>query len=121
MPSENPHERLAQAALESVRAEYVELSDQWKALDSKAQATGAVAGVLLAGLFAFVRENATQDGLATFLVALATILALAAAFLVVLALQIRTVEPPPLGEQVLRLIENVSDKSESDEELTMRI
>lgn len=121
MTQSDPHERLAQSALEATRAEYEELCDQWKAIDSKAQATGAVAGVLLAGLFAFAREPMPRSDVATAFLVLATVLSLTAAFLVVLAMQIRTVEPPPLGDDIVRLIDNVTDKSNDVDELSERI
>ena len=121
MTAPNPQERLAQSALDATRAEYEELCDQWKALDGKAQATGAVAGVLLAGLFAFARDPVQRTVLATALLSVATVLSLASAFLVVLAMQIRSIEPPPLGQPIVHMIENVAAKSVDDEELSTRI
>jgi hypothetical protein len=45
--------RLLETALERARGEYDEYADNWKLLDSKAQALAAVAGVFLAAVLAF--------------------------------------------------------------------
>lgn len=47
---------LRQQALADLKAEYAELWDSWKVVESKAQPIAALAGVFLAGAFAYVGQ-----------------------------------------------------------------
>lgn len=92
-------QRVASDLLETLKAEYKESSETWRALEGKAQGTVAIAGVFLAAVFAFVREAGVADGpLAERLGIGASALALVAAVIcAVVTLKIRRIPAPPLG------------------------
>ena len=51
---------LIEFAYSRSKHEHDELSETWKLLDAKAQASAGIAGVLVAAAFAFVRNAALQ-------------------------------------------------------------
>lgn len=55
-PEEDPRLDLLKSSLDACRDYYKDLSTQWSSLDTKAQGAGTVAGIFLAGIFAFVRD-----------------------------------------------------------------
>jgi hypothetical protein len=109
---------LAKAVFESAKEEYRDAYDSWKALDSKAQATTAVSGVLLAAVVALVRdlENSTPPGIAVGLVT-CTVLLLLTLGLAIYALLPRDLLRAPYGEEMkgdaINLLELEGSSSES--------
>ena len=89
---------LQQAELEGFKAEYAELSDIWKLLDTKAQVSAATAGVFLAGAFAVLRvANLKLDGVEKGLLAAALVALVASVICGFRTLELRTVNEPPRG------------------------
>src|SRR5262245_56694777 len=91
----DPKTSLHSAALHAARARFDEIWDQWKAVDVKAQASAAVSGVLLMGLFAFLRDWKPRGTLRVTVFILTLALVLAATLLAILALRIRFVAAAP--------------------------
>jgi hypothetical protein len=104
------------SALEAFRAEYADLSDTWRQLEAKAQGTVAIAGIFLAAAYAFVRDlrAATSSGLLRIGIALAVLLFLASVVLAVLALRVREVQAPPVGDTLRELAEDLMQVSPAD-------
>jgi ABC-type amino acid transport system permease subunit len=106
---------LFQFAFTSVEAEYKDLSETWKLLDSKAQANTAIAGIFLAAAFTFVR-NANPpltSGLKWFL--LLTVVALVASIvLALLAMLVRTVPSLPPSEQAASMVTEILEMPETE-------
>ena len=93
---------LIELALERARYEYTELAENWKQLDTKAQGTGALAGVFLAAVFAFGQQNSPLLAIAAVkAMAIALILLLTGAILcAVMCLWTREAQMPPDAETV---------------------
>lgn len=95
------------------RAEYEqdELSDRWKMLDAKAQATAAIAGVFIAAAFAFVRNSGPQPLgspkwlFVIMLLGLATTVGFA-----VWSMLIRSVSLPPTAEEAAKMVRDAIDR-----------
>ena len=109
-------QELAKDVLNSYRDEYKDLADNWKALDTKAQGTGAIAGVFLAAGFAWVRDLPAeflswQRGFLAFSLAFLALSILFALF----ALWVRTIPSPPLGEVVKVLTDDLLPALQGDE------
>lgn len=99
---------LGRRVLESYRAEYAELSDVWRTLDTKAQGATAIAGIFLAAAFSFAKDAAGRiTPLQSGLLALAIGSLLASITLAILALRVRVVSLPPIGEQLEELVNDV--------------
>lgn len=117
----NIEETLRREALEAYREDYKELVDNWRSLESKAQGAVAIAGIFIAGAFAFIREIDTNTYLIEKILLVAVILFLitSVAFSVY-ALKIRAIAAPPFGANVERLVNdllNIEDQSEIAERL----
>jgi len=109
-------EDLSKAVTEAYRFEYQDRSAWWRDLDQKAQGTVAIAGVLLAGAFAFVQQLETAKGLLEIiLLALSVLLLLGAVALAVRALLIREVDLPPAAEAIEELAREVLASTDSQE------
>ncbi len=112
---------LLRLALEGYREEYRDLSDTWRNLDGKAQGSGAIAGIFLAAVFAWVRPLAAGVGIPERLLLSASIVLLVASVVAaVLALQVRSVSAPPLGEETGDMIRDLL-RPENAGELPARI
>lgn len=92
-------------AFARVQSEYDELTDSWRQVDAKAQATTAIAGVFMAAAFAFVRNSALGLGTAEKLILLALVIVLIASIMVsIRAMLVRLVPVPPTSEAVAQMI-----------------
>lgn len=92
-------------AFDRVQAEYGELSDSWKQLDSKAQATATIAGIFIAASFAFIRNSALQlTGLEKTLLLLVLASLIVSILLAVTAMLVRTVPVPPTPENIAEMV-----------------
>jgi hypothetical protein len=90
---------LKRLAVETYRAEFHELSDNWRNLDSKAQGLGALAGIFLAAVFALTRDVPEGFGpRERWMLAAATFLLVVAVGAAVLALLVRRTVRAPLGQ-----------------------
>src|SRR4030095_2260991 len=99
---------LLRLAFEAYRDEYRELSDNWRNLDTKAQGLGAIAGIFLAAVFTWSRAlPATYNWVQGLLLAGSIVLLVATVVAAVLALQVRTVSLPPLGEETAEMISDM--------------
>ena len=108
-------QRVLEQAVESYREEYRELAQDWHALDTKAQGSIAVAGIFLAGTFAFIRNLTATDATGFLVLLVVTVIALLAAVLFgILALRIREVLVPPLGEQYKTLVDDLARAGDLD-------
>lgn len=105
---ESAQDRILNHALSSFQEEYKDLTDTWKVIDGKAQATGTIAGVFLAAAFAFARDVPAGFGqgqrallcVGIGMLVLTVCLALA-------GLQIRRVSAPPIGENLKQLVQDL--------------
>jgi len=101
-------EQLLRSALDSYKQEHRVVSETWKHLESKAQGTIAISGILLAGVFAFVRmvsvASATHEKL---LLMSAVLMLLLSVIFAVCVLRIREVAGAPLGDDVRGLVEDL--------------
>lgn len=108
LPPAQPVTDLSKLVLESYQAEYRELADNWRTLDTKAQGVTGISGLFLAAAFAFVRDGAGQlwclEKVALVLAIVALVGAVAVA---VFALRVRVVSLPPIGEQFAELVNDV--------------
>ena len=108
-------------AIERSEHEHAELSDSWKLLDTKAQATTATAGVFVAASFAFIRNSQLHlETLERVFLAL-TIVALVVAIIeAIRSMRIRVVEMPPTGAETLEEIKKIFVKHTLPESLEER-
>ena len=101
-------ESLQKAVLESYRDEYKELSETWRNLESKAQGAVTIAGIFIAGAFAYIREVGPQAHRSDRVFLGASILSLMISVLLsIWALRVRTVAAPPIGEYVDNLVRDL--------------
>ena len=117
MPEQTDHAvDLPRLAFETYREEYRDLSDTWRNLDAKAQGLGAIAGIFLAALFAWAREVPDDYGVRIrYLIVLSIGLLVASIVSAVLALQVRRVSAPPLGEETASMVRDILHKQKPDE------
>lgn len=93
---------LRQRALDSYREEYKELSEVWKALETKAQGTVTIAGIFIAAAFTFAKDLAATrlDYYGNLFLGAAIILLIPAIICSVLVLWKRTVQSIPSAEDI---------------------
>lgn len=107
IPTIDPVE-LLRISLDSYKEEYRDLMDTWKSLDSKAQGCGGLAGIFLAAGFAWARQMTTTiPSTERFALAVSLIVLVGSVLCAVLALQIRTVPAPPLGDATGALVRDL--------------
>jgi hypothetical protein len=107
---------LPRLALEAYREEYRDLSETWRNLDTKAQGLAAIAGVFLAALFAWARDiPATFGQFERYLIVASLAFLVAAVIAAVLALEVRKVTAPPLGEETAEMVRDIVNKHKPDE------
>ena len=117
--TDSPHSahQLASDALTSYREEYRELSETWRHLETKAQGTVAIAGIFLAGVFAFVRtlsDNASFCDKALLLIAV--LLLVLSVLFAILVLRVREVTSPPIGDSLDTLVKDLLSPGEATQE-----
>jgi hypothetical protein len=107
---------LRKLALETYREEYRDLSEGWRNLDTKAQGLGAIAGIFLAAAFAWGRDLPVGfTEVQRFMLAGAIVLLVATTVAAVLALQVRMVAAPPLGEETAEMVTDILQMPNSGE------
>lgn len=104
-------------AFDRVQAEYGELSDNWKQLDSKAQATATIAGIFMAASFAFIRNSALQlTGLERVLLLFVLASLIVSILLAVAAMFVRTVPVPPTPENIAEMVSDLLETAPKEHE-----
>src|SRR5229473_5784880 len=107
---------LRRLALETYREEYRDLSEAWRNLDTKAQGLGAIAGIFLAAVFGWTRELPSSFGRCERLQIVASLLLLVSAIIAaVLALLVRRVTAPPLGDETAEMVSDILEKQKAEE------
>jgi len=107
---------LLRLALDTQRDQYGELSDTWRNIDTKAQGAGAIAGVFLAALFAWIRDlPATFTAGQRWLLVGGIVLPVLSAVFALLALRIRTVSAPPLGDETQEMVDDLLNPAKIQE------
>lgn len=106
---------LMQFAHDCSAREHNELSETWKLLDMKAQATTAIAGVFVVATFAFVR-NTSLDVNATekWLLSLALLFLSVSILCAVLAMLVRPITMPLSGEDAAKDVQDILAKNEAE-------
>jgi hypothetical protein len=113
-------ESLPQAVLDSYREEYKELVDAWKTLEVKAQGAVAIAGIFIAGAFAYVRDVGQAHLYERLSLSLSIFCLMISVVLSIFALKVRTVAATPLGEHIDKLVQDLLQIN-SDAELLERM
>jgi predicted PurR-regulated permease PerM len=112
---------LPRLILDSYRDEYRDLSETWRNLDTKAQGLGAIAGIFMAAVFAWVRDLPASFGMLERAVVIITLMLLVCAVVAaVLALQVRKVASPPFGDETAEMVRDILRK-QKDGELEERL
>lgn len=94
-------EALRACVLTSYQEAYKERTDNWKSLETKAQGSITIAGIFIAGAFAYIDKGAANMAMPQqLLVVLAVASLVASVLLAVYALKIQEILPPPYGEFV---------------------
>lgn len=114
-------ESLRRAVLVAYREEYKELSDTWRGLETKAQGSIAIAGIFIAGAFAYIRDITPNSHPYEKLFLIIIVLCLVTSVVLsILALKIRTVAAPPMGEYIDQMVRDILNLN-NDDELAERI
>lgn len=91
-------ETLRKAVLDSYRDEYKEYADNWRNLETKAQGNVAVAGIFIAGVFAFItKTDSALNEIEKFFFFLAIGFLVSSVIFSIFVLRTRSVPVPPLG------------------------
>lgn len=107
--------QLLEFALTRASHEHAELSETWKALDTKAQATATIAGIFVAAAFVFVRNTNLQlAGYETLLLTLAVLFLVGSIALSVLAMEVRSVSMPLTGDEARKMVGEILQTAESE-------
>lgn len=109
--------------LASYEAEYEQLLDRWKSLETKAQGTVAIAGIFLGGIFTFIRDlRADSPAIERWLLIGVALLLTTGILASVLALRVREVEYPVRASDLDELARDMIGLSIAEiEERTPRI
>jgi hypothetical protein len=109
-------ESFRQAALDAYREEYKELTEVWKALETKAQGTITIGGIFIAAAFTFAKDLASTrlDYYGNLLLGAVIFLLIASVCFSILALKTREVSIPPGGESVEELANDLREVNDGD-------
>lgn len=89
---------LGKHVVESFFDEYKEHTENWRSLETKAQGNIALAGVFVAGVFAFLtRSGATPDAYERFILLITIFFLISSVIFAMLVLKTRIAPVPPLG------------------------
>lgn len=107
-------ESLLKTVVESYREEYKEIIDNWHRLEGKAQGSVAISGIFIAGVFAYLRDNiALMPCYQKILLGAGIICLLISVSFSILALRIRQLPAPPMGEYLDRLVCDLLEVTDS--------
>ena len=94
--------------LTSCRDEYKDRSDIWRGLETKAQGNIAIAGIFIAGVFAFLRDvSGSADLVERALLGLTVITLVGSVVLSVRALRVQDAPPPPMAAAIQPIWEHL--------------
>ena len=109
---------ILQAVVQAYRDEYSEVLSKWRDLEGKAQGTVAIAGLFLAGVFAFIRQiSAETQWIEQVLLCVAVLLLGLTVWYAVRVLTIRKVATPPPPkdyEDAARALVEIEEPAELD-------
>jgi len=98
-------ESLLKTVLESYPEEYKEFVNNWHSLEGKAQGSVAIAGIFIAGAFAYLRENiALMNCYQKTLLGCGIVCLLITVAYSIMALRIRKLPAPPMGEYLDKIV-----------------
>jgi hypothetical protein len=107
-------DKLREKALTASYDEYKELSAAWRNLDTKAQGNITVAGIFIAGAFAYLTKF-TQPGIVEAgILSFAILFLVACVVLSVLVLQVREVPPHYLGGFMRDMVSDLEGKTDKE-------
>ncbi len=100
--------QLRDDVLSAYEQEHTRLVETWNSLESKAQATVAIAGIFIGGMLALAKDITPETGfLARIIILVPTIILLATVLCAALALTIQTVEDAPEGDNVRAFVDDL--------------
>ena len=115
-------EALLETVIESYQEGYKHRIEAWRNLDTKAQGSIAIAGIFIAGVFAFIQKIDTNAyPLNKEVLALALLFLMLSVGLAMKVLALQTLDGPPLGGFVDQLVENLQLFSKDDSDFLSRI
>jgi hypothetical protein len=98
-------ESLLNTVLESYREEYKRIVKNWNSLEGKAQGNAAIAGIFIAGAFAYLRENIVHmHCYQKYLLGAGIVCLLITVVFSIMALRIRQLPVPPMGEYLDKIV-----------------
>ncbi len=99
---------LLRQSLGSFQLQYNDYWETWKALDAKAQSTATIGGIFLAAAFALARQlPPSYSALGRWGLFVAIVLLVVATCVAVVALQVRRVTAPPIGENISKHVQDL--------------
>jgi hypothetical protein len=116
----NGRTHLALNTLDAFRAEHQRLSSTWEQLDLKAQGNAAIAGVFLAGIFAYVTQENIAGIFSRLVVANAVLALICSVLFSIRVIGIREVQDTPGGRDVKKLADMLI-RVETEEEFLERM
>jgi hypothetical protein len=103
-----PESQILQLVVRSFLDEYNDLNETWRHLDAKAQATATIAGIFIAGVFAFLTRQGVPVAALQRAILFAGIVFLAVStLLALLAMRIREISRPPIGSVLSDLVSDL--------------
>ncbi|MGQ0761785.1 MAG: hypothetical protein ACT4OT_07195 [Acidobacteriota bacterium] len=113
-------ESLQRLVLDSYRDEYKDVSETWRNLEGKAQGAVAIAGIFVAGAFAYIRDAKTPGSLEKVSLAVSIFSLMASVLFAIWALKVRKVPAPPWGSEIGKLVQDLL-AIKDDPELAKRV
>jgi hypothetical protein len=104
------------SVIEAYSNEYKELADTWRNLETKAQSAITIAGIFIAGAFAYVRDIRPETHKSEkVLLGVCVCFLIASVVLSILALRLRKIAAPLMGENLDKLVDDLLQISEDKE------
>lgn len=104
-------------AFDRVQSEYLELTDSWRQVDAKAQATAAIAGIFMAAAFAFVRNSALGlSGWEKLLLLSLVMVLIVSIMMAVRTMLMRAVPVPPTSESIAQMVSELLETAAEEHE-----
>jgi hypothetical protein len=107
---------LYKETLDAYVAQYKDITETWKSLETKAQGTVAIAGIFIASAFVFIKDIRTSNlafNLKLLLVAAIVCLVLSVVC-AILALTLRSITSPPGGEKINLIVKDILKLKEGE-------
>jgi hypothetical protein len=107
---------LYKETLDAYVAQYKDITETWKSLETKAQGTVTIAGIFIASAFVFIKDIRTSNLIFNqrlLLVAAVSCLILSVIF-AILALTLRSIASPPGGERISLIVKDILRLNEGE-------